>query len=150
MKKILYILLLLLSFYPMLSLAQDCSAKKVHLGECQEPFDLEYKDMGRSMSFPLMMGKTQKFVMTFPGKKDYYFALCSETGDKLNFTIRNANNPEEVIFDNTKDFDKAQYVEFSMLFTNKILFEVTLPIVYGTDVEKKPVCVGMLIYYKDN
>jgi len=150
MKKLIIFTLFIFLLQPILLFGQDCSTKKVHLGECQEPFDLDYEDTGKSMSFPIMKGRTQRLVMTLPGKKDYYFTVCSETGDKLKFKVKSANNPNEVIFDNSKDFDNPQNIEFSMSFTNKILFEVTLPAVYGSSSGNKPTCVGMLIFYKDN
>ena len=150
MKKLIIFSLFIFLFQPFLALSQNCTTKNVHLGECQEPFDLDYEDTGKSMSFPIMKGKTQKLVMTLPGKKDYYFTVCSETRDKLNFKIKSANNPNEVIFDNSKEFDTPRSIEFSMSFTNKILFEITLPQVYGGSNDNKPVCIGMLIFYKGN
>ena len=150
MKKPILFILFIFILHPTFVLSQNCASKKIHLGECQEPFDLDYEDTGKSMSFPLMVGKTQKLVMTLPGKKDYYFAVCTETGDKIKFKIKSANNQDEVIFDNSKDFDNPQSVEFSMTFTNKILFEITLPAVYGVSANNKPVCIGILIFYKDN
>jgi hypothetical protein len=144
------IISLLILNLPITLLSQNCNDKNIHSGLCKEPFDIDYEDTGKSMSFPMMVGKTQKLVMTLPGKKDYYFAVCSENGTALKFKIKSAVNQNEVIFDNTKDFDEPQSIEFSMLFTNKILFEITLPAIFGSDTDKKPVCIGMLIYYKDN
>ncbi len=150
MKKTITIISFLILYLPVTLPGQNCNDKNIHSGLCKEPFDLDYEDTGKSMSFPMITGKTQKLVMTLPGKKDYYFAVCSENGTKLKFKIKSAVNQDEVIFDNTKDFDEQQNVEFSMLFTNKILFEITLPAVFGNDIGNKPVCIGMLIYYKDN
>ncbi|NJO89175.1 MAG: hypothetical protein HC831_09610, partial [Chloroflexia bacterium] len=51
-------------------------------------------------------------------EKGLLFALCAENGATLKFKIKSAVNQDEVIFDNSKDFDEQQNVEFSMLFTN--------------------------------
>jgi hypothetical protein len=150
MKKTLIFLIFFILFYAEKAYTQNCSAKKVHAGHCKEPFDIDYEDTGKSLSFPLTKGRTQKLVVTLPGKKDYYFAVCTENEDELRFKIKNANNPNEIIFDNSKDFDIPQFIEFSMLFTNKLLFEITLPLVHGASSANEKTCVGMLLFSKDN
>jgi hypothetical protein len=148
MKTILFYILFSLLFSSVSAVAQNCASKKIHYS-CQLPFDLNYEDSGKSLSFPLYKGKTQKIVMTLAGKKDYYLTVCTESGDQLNLKIRNANNPDEIIFDNS-DFKHPQSVEFSMLFASKLQIEVTLPAIYGKENDTKEFCVGLLIYHKDN
>lgn len=149
MKTHILFIFLILTVISNAAFSQDCAAKKVHIGECKQPFDIDYEDTGKSMSFPVYKGKTQKLVVTLAGKKDYYFTVCSDINQEISFKIRNANNPDEIIFDNT-GFDHPQNVEFSMLFSNKLLFEITVPLIYGSDNDGKPVCVGMLLFQKDS
>jgi hypothetical protein len=132
--------------YPVLS--QDCTAKKIQYGQCNEPVDVRYMEFGKSMSFPVFKGRAQKIVLTLPGKKDYYLAVCSESGEKLNLRIRNGNNPDELIFDNSGR-ERPQFIEFSLFLTSKLLIEITLPAVYGSDNNSDKECVGMLFYEKD-
>jgi hypothetical protein len=129
--------------------SQDCVTKKVQYGRCNEPFDVGYSEFGKSMSFPVLKGRTQKIILTLPGKKDYYLSVCSESGEKLNFKIRNGNNPDELIFDNSGS-ERPQFIEFSLFLTSKLLIEITLPAIYGSDNNNDKECVGMLFYEKDH
>ena len=149
MKKPIIILFFAIFINSLTAVSQNCAEKKVQYGKCKEPFDLSYEDTGKSLSFPVAKGKTQKIVITLAGKKDYYFAVCSESDDELNFKIRNGNNPDEIIFDNS-GFEHPQFVEFSMLFSNKLVFEITVPLTMGSDNSNKTECVGMLLFQKDN
>jgi hypothetical protein len=128
--------------------SQNCTEKKVYVEKCNPPNDNEFVDAGKSMSFPLFKGKTQKMVITLQGNRQYYLSVCSEKGDKLVLKIKNGSNPEEIIFDNSS-FDDLQSIEFSLLSTNKLIFEITLPEGSGKGVDTNATCVGMLLYYKN-
>lgn len=138
-----------LLIFPLSAISQNCAEKKIQTSKCIKSADKEYTETGKSLSFPLVKGQTQKVVMNLPGKKDYYISICSELSDNLIFKIKNADNPDELIFDNTI-FGLPQYVELVMQFTNKIVFEITLPKSDKNDKDTKAVCVGLLVFQKDS
>jgi hypothetical protein len=148
MKKylVLAILVLIIDMNPVFS--QNCTEKKVYAEKCKPPIDNEFVDAGKSMNFPLLKGKTQKMVITLQGNRQYYLSVCSEKGDKLILKIKNGSNPDEIIFDNSS-YDDLQSIEFSLLSTNKLIFEITLPAGTGKGVDTNATCVGMLLYYKN-
>ena len=119
---------------------------------CRVYSSFDYQPYGQRKGALLEINKTYEYKLVLYGKKDYKFAICTDSGyGPVHYIILSANT-KQVLYDNITD----NYIE-SVGFTNENTQNIIIKLNVLSDLEEKDeikdafekrVCVGINIMWR--
>lgn len=150
MKKILYLIIFVLSLVPFKSEAQILYAGNCtyyHQENCPIP-DFSFYYNGQSKSAKFKLGQTSELRIVVYEGEDYFISVCAPKKWKpIRLRILEDNEERTLLFDNKKQ-NYVDSVKFSNQVTKRLILEISTPAFNESDDKADPnetKCVGVLI-----
>jgi hypothetical protein len=144
MKKIIPLLFIALSSFPVLLIGQDCT--EYHQYHClYADYTFFYSRQSKSSLF--RPGQTSEMKIIAYSGEDYYVSVCAHRKfGNIHLRILEDNENKKVIYDNAQD-NFSEFVTFSNEVTRNLILEVSVPLGDSKDT-KEARCLGVVIQFR--
>jgi hypothetical protein len=144
MKKIILILFIALTSFPVFLSGQDCT--DYHQYHClYADYTFFYSRQSKSALF--RPGQTSEMKIVAYSGEDYYVAVCAHRKfGNIHLRLLEDNENKDVIYDNAQD-NYSEFVTFSNEVTRNLIIEISVPMGDDKDANERR-CLGVVIQFR--